>query len=241
MKPEIILPYAPGKQNADLKKANERLSESKTYKNLSTVIVTPTRGGRSLTPRFVSCVLGLMKPMNQQVFGPIFIEGMEVGAAFNAAVEMILANPVLSKAKFMLTWEDDNLPSPDALLKLYENIESYDVLGALYWTKGEAGQPMLYGNPDETTVNFIPQAVKENQVQRVNGTGMGFTLFKMSLFKKLPSPWFETKQSWEPNSGTKCYTQDLFFYEKVIRSGGRIAVDNRVKVGHLDPESNVVW
>lgn len=72
MKPEIILPYAPGTQNADLAKANARLTSSQSYKDLSTVIVTPTRGGRSLCPRFVSAVMGLMRPMNQKCIGPTF-------------------------------------------------------------------------------------------------------------------------------------------------------------------------
>jgi len=241
MKPAIILPYSPGHQNADLKKANERLSQSKSYKNLSTVIVTPTRGGRSLTPRWVSAMQGLMRPMNNPTVGPIFISGLEVGAAFNAAVEMILASPVLSKFKYMLTVEDDTVPPPDGLLKLYESIDKYDIVGGLYFTKGEGGQPMLYGDPDVSPLNFIPQLVKENQVQRVNGTGMGFSLIRLELFKKSKPPYFETKQSWDPNVGTQCYTQDLFWHEKVIRSGGKIAVDNRVKCAHHDVENDFLW
>jgi len=241
MKPEIVLPYQPGVQNSDLKQANARLSKSKSYRDLSTVIVTPTRGGRSLCPRFVANLSGLMRPMNQQVYGPVFMSGMEVGQAFNSAVEMILGNPQLSKFKYMLTVEDDNLPPPDGLLKLYESIDEYDVVGGLYWTKGECGQPMIYGNPASSPLNFVPQAVVSNSVQKCNGTGMGFTLFRMEIFKRLPAPWFETKQSWDPNSGSKCYTQDLWFYEKLIRSGGSVAVDNRVKVGHLDIETGNVW
>jgi hypothetical protein len=241
-KPAIILPYAPGAQNADLKKANERLTQAKSYQNLSTVIVTPTRGGRSLSPRWVSSMQGLMAAMNQQRIGPIFVSGMEVGAAFNSAVEMILASPVLSKFKFLFTLEDDNLCQPDCLLRLYESIGKYDVVGSLYWTKGiEYSQPMIYGNPDESPLNFVPQAVQPNTVQRCNGTGMGATLFKMDLFRKIPAPWFETKQEWNPNTGSKAYTQDLNFYEKVCRMGGKIAVDTRVKTGHYDVENDMVY
>ena len=241
MKPEIILPYEPGRQNSDLAKANSRLSTGRTYKDLSTVIIVPTRGGRSLCPRFVSAITGLMRPMNQQVFGPIFMSGMEVGHAFNSAVEMIQANPVLSKFKYLLTVEDDNICQPDGLLKLYESIEEYDVVGGLYWTKGDGGQPMIYGDPNVSPLNFVPQNVIPETVQRCNGTGMGFALFKLSIFKKLPPPWFETKQSWDPNTGAKCYTQDLWFYEKLVKSGGKVAVDNRVKIGHLDIENDMIY
>lgn len=237
MKPEIILPYQPGKQNDDLVKANQRLSDSGSYKDLSTVILIPTRGGRSLCPRFVSSVISLMRPMNQLCFGPIFMSGMEVGKAFNSGIELILSNPVLSKCKFVFTLEDDNIAPPDCLLKLYESMREYDVLGSLYWTKGECGQPMIYGNPNEAPLNFIPQRVQTGTVQRCNGVGMGATLFKMDLFKKIPAPWFETIQ--DPQRGA--YTQDLSFCEKAIKIGARIGVDTRVKTGHLDIENNHIW
>jgi hypothetical protein len=241
MKPEIILPYLPGTQNADLKKANDRLTASKSYSDLSTVIVVPTRGGRSLCPRFVSSLNGLMRPMNQACFGPMFMSGMEVGAAFNTAIETILGNPGLAKFKFLLTLEDDNLPPPDGLLRLYESMDKYDVVAGLYWTKGEGGQPMIYGNPKQSPLNFIPQPVQAETVQHCNGLGMGFNLWKMSVFKKLEKPWFETKQCWDPNTGAKCYTQDLWTYERMAKLGMKVACDNRIKVGHLDIEANHVW
>ena len=241
MKPEIILPYNPGTQNSDLKKANDRLTAAKTYKDLSTIIVTPTRGGRSLCPRFVSAMMGLMRPMNQMVFGPVFLSGMEVGDAFESAVDMILANPQLSKFKFLLTVEDDNLPPPDALLKIYEGMNDYDVIGGLYWTKGEGGQPMIYGNPYQQPLNFVPQAVQPETVQHTNGLGMGFTLFKMSVFKKVEKPWFKTEQSYNPNTGSRAYTQDLYFFEKLAKAGGRVACDTRVRIGHIDIEADQVW
>jgi hypothetical protein len=171
----------------------------------------------------------------------MFISGMEVGEAFNSAVEMILANPELSKFKFLLTFEDDNIPAPDALLKLYEGIRDFDAIGSLYWTKGECGQPMIYGNPSIQPLNFVPQQPILETLQRCNGLGMGFTLFRMSLFKKMPKPWFVTKQSYDPGKGVQCYTQDLYFFEQLARVGGKVACDTRVKVGHLDVEMDQVW
>lgn len=241
MKPEIILPYSPGHQNADLAKANSRLSASQSYKDLSTVIVTPTRGGRSLSPRWVGAMMGLMRAMNQKTYGPIYMSGMEVGEAFNAAIEMILGNPELSKFKYLLTFEDDNIPAPDALLKLYEGIRDFDAVGSLYWTKGEAGQPMIYGNPNVQPLNFVPQQPIPDMIQRCNGLGMGFTLFRMSLFKKMPKPWFVTKQSFDQGKGVQCYTQDLYFFEQLAKAGGKVACDTRVKVGHFDAESGDMW
>jgi hypothetical protein len=241
MKPEIILPYEAGRANSDLEKARSRLTAGKTYKDLSTVILCPTRGGRSLCPRFVNGIIGLMRPMNQMVFGPVFLSGMEVGTAFNSGVEMVLGHPQLQKFKYLLTIEDDNIPPPDGLLKLYESIGPYDVVGGLYWTKGEGAQPMIYGDPNVKPLNFIPQWPQPETVQHCNGLGMGFNLWKMSIFSKLDKPWFETKQSWDPGTGAQCYTQDLWAYERMAKLGMKVACDTRVKVGHLDVENDQVW
>ena len=243
-KPSIILPHGVGAHNADLAGAQRRLEQSGSYKNLSTIIITPTRGGRSLCPRFVSAVYGLMKPMNQAVIGPIFMAGMEVGAAYNAAIEMILGNPDLAKFKFVLTLEDDNIPPPDGLLKLYEGMKEYDAVGGLYWTKGEGGQPMIYGNPDEKPLSFRPQMPRDNCLQPCNGLGMGMTLFRMSVFTKLPKPWFVTKQEFDPAKGVSCYTQDLYAFENMAKLGMKVACDTRVKVGHLEidgPNADTLW
>lgn len=240
IKPEIIVPYDVGGMNADLKSAQEKLTKAKAYEDLSTVIICPTRGGRSLCPRFVSAISGLLRPMNQKVCGPIFMTGMEVGDAYNAAIEMIQANPQLNTFKYLLTVEDDNIPPPDGLLKLYESMSEYDVVGGLYWTKGEEGRPMIYGSPNGT-INFIPQQVVPDAVQRCNGLGMGFTLFKMDIFKTLPKPWFKTRQEWTPQGGTAAYTQDLYAFENMAKLGYRVASDNRVKVGHLDIENDHLW
>jgi hypothetical protein len=122
-------------------------------------------------------------------------------------------------------------------------MDTYDVVGGLYWTKGEGGQPMIYGDPSVEPLNFIPQVPKPDTVQPANGLGMGFNLFKIEMFKddRLRKPWFETKQEYVPGQGSTGYTQDLFFYENAGKLGYKFACDTRVKVGHLDPSTDVVW
>jgi hypothetical protein len=181
--------------------------------------------------------------MNQKVLGPLFAVGMEVGEAYNSVIEMILANPELSTWKYILTLEDDNMPPPDGLLKLYEHIDEYDVIGGLYWTKGEGGQPMIYGDPKSPTLNFIPQIPISEGIQPANGLGMGFNLFKLDIFKdeRIPKPWFKTLQEFIPGQGGRAYTQDLYFYERAGKVGYKFACDTRVKVGHYDSVMDVVW
>jgi hypothetical protein len=239
--PQIVIPDYTGYHNRDVDESAKRLEESRTYRDLSTIIICPTRG--QIPAKVVQSWLGLMRPMNQKVIGPIFAIGMEVGAAYNSMIENIINNPELSKWRYILTIEEDNMPPPDGLLKLYESMDKYDVVQGLYWTKGEGGQPMIYGNPDVQPKNFIPQRPRKDEIQHCNGLGMGFNLFKLDIFKNkdLSKPWFKTLQEYTPGVGTRAYTQDLYFYENAAKCGYRFACDNRVLVGHYSYETDQIW
>lgn len=246
MQPQIVIPEFSGRNNK-LEKSIKRLEQSQTYKDLSTIIICPTRG--QVPAKVVQSWMGMIRPMNQKVIGPLFAIGMEVGEAYNSMIQMILDNPELSKWKYILTIEEDNMPPADGLMKLYEAIEGkvdgnkYDVVQGLYWTKGEAGQPMIYGNPAEVPLNFIPQLPIPDTIQRCNGLGMGFNLYRIDMFKdkNLRKPWFKTLNQLTPGVGVQAYTQDLYFYEDAGKHGYRFACDNRVLVGHYDYQNDIIW
>jgi len=240
MIPQIAYPEI-GQHNKDLDQSINRLKKSGTYKDLSTIIICPTRG--VIPAKVVQSWMGLMRPMNQKVIGPIFGIGMEVGESYNNMIQSIIDNPELSKWKYILTIEEDNCPPADGLLKLYESMEEYDVVQGLYWTKGEGGQPMIYGNPSVMPKNFIPQMPIPGQIQQANGLGMGFNLFKLDMFKdpNIPKPWFRTVQEVIPGQGARAYTQDLYFYENAAKAGYKFACDNRVLVGHYDIVNDKMW
>ncbi|HUC01592.1 MAG TPA: hypothetical protein VMA75_01675 [Candidatus Paceibacterota bacterium] len=239
--PQIVIPSYEGSNNANLDASVARLETSKSYRDLSTVIICPTRG--AVAAKVVQSWMSLMKPMNQKVLGPLFAIGMEVGEAYDEMINVILANPVLSTWKYILTIEEDNMPPPDGLLKLYEDMDEYDVVGGLYWTKGEGGQPMIYGDPNGEPNNFIPQVPVKDGLQRANGLGMGFNLFKMEIFKdeRIPRPWFKTLQEFDSQKGGAAATQDLYFYRNAGPLGYKFACDTRVKVGHYDAAMDIVW
>ncbi len=219
-----------------------RLEKEKTYRDLSTVIVSPIVGG--ISARIVQSWQGIMRPMNQKVVGPMFMENMEVGEAYNQVIKMVLENPDLSKFKFLLTLEQDNAPPPDGLMKLYESIDDYDAVGGLYWTKGDTGQPMCYGNPAVMPMNFVPQIPAPDTIVPCNGLGMGFTLFRMEMFKDKRfeyGNWFKTKQEVVPGAGAQMYTQDLWFFQHAVEFGYKMACDARVRVGHYDAANQIMW
>jgi hypothetical protein len=239
MEPKVYMPEV-GYHNRDLDVTNDRLEKSKSYQDLSTIIICPTRG--QIPARVVQSWMGMMRPMNQKVIGPLFAIGMEVGQAYCSMIEMVLNNPELSKWKYILTIEEDNAPPADGLLKLYESMDKFDVVSGLYWTKGEGGMAMQYGDPKVFPKNFIPQKPIPNTVTECNGLGMGFGLFKLDIFKNknLPKPWFRTVQE-VVGGGARAYTQDLFFFEQAAKLGYRYAVDSRVLVSHYDFQNDVMW
>jgi hypothetical protein len=242
--PQINVGQVPGHHNRDLALSTQRLQRGKGYRNCNTVILVPAY--KAIPPKVVQSWMNLMTPMNQMALR-IFMENMEVGDAYTEGVKFVLGHQDLKSWPYLLTLEHDNMPPPDGLLKLIESIEGgvdgqkYDAMGGLYWTKGEGGQPMIYGDPHEVPLNFRPQIPQLDTVQRCNGLGMGFTLFRISAFEKVAPPWFKTLQEYEPGRGGKAFTQDLYFFSEGGKVGLRFACDTRVKVGHYDYETDTVW
>jgi hypothetical protein len=238
MSKKVLIEQDVGRNNSNIEAARDRLIRGQSYKDLSTICIVATRG--MIPSKVVQSWMNLASPMNQK-FMRIFIEQMEVGDAYNHGVQLILDNPELSKWKYLLTLEEDNCPSPDGLLKLYESIETFDAVGGLYWVKGDNGQPMIYGDPTVMPKSFIPQLPRIDTVQECNGLGMGFTLFKLDMFRKVPKPWFKTLQEYAPNQGMRAATQDLYFFETASKYGFRYACDTRVRVGHWDNANQIMW
>jgi len=241
MEPRILGENTIGLHNTNLEESIERVDKSKMYKNLSTVIICPTRG--MFPTRVVQSWMKLMRPMNQVVAGPIFAESMQVDEAYNTLIKYILDNEYLSKFKYILTLEEDNIPPVDGLLRLYENIDEYDVVGGLYWHKSKNGFPMLFGDPEKGPMDSAPQTPKIGEVQRVNALGMGFNLFKLEMFRSIPSPWFKTVEEKDSSTelGVSQVTQDFYFYRKAAQYGFKFACDNKILVGHYDTVKDIIW
>lgn len=236
-------------------KVADRLGEQRvthlhgaTFKDSSTIIVTPTRG--MIHRKVVQSWMGMIAPMNQKRHWMI-VEGHEVGKAYDAAIEAILAHPELSKWKYVMTVEDDNVQPPDAQIRLLESIDQFgfDAVSGIYFTKGDINMPMAYGDPEKyrTTgvLDFAPrniaQALQQGNVMSVNGIGMGCALWRLDMFKKLPKPWFVTLSDYIDGKGVAMMTQDLFFAERAVRAGKRFGVDMRVRVGHIDTATGTVY
>jgi len=210
-----------------------------SFVDSSMCVVIPTRTPY-LHTMFVQVLQSLMWPMNQRRF-MFFVTGAEVGRAYDEQVQAFLQNETLASCRYLLTIEDDTLPPPDGVLRLLEAIEQgpYDGVGGLYFTKGELNMPMCYGDPAEFArtgvLDFRPRDVAAavqggGSLVECNGIAMGFSLYRMELFRQVPAPWFVTAN--DPAIG--CATQDLFFCAKARRAGKRFAADCRVRCAHAD-------
>jgi len=224
-----------------------RMLPGTTYHENSTVVIIPTRG--MVHHRVIQSWNGLITPMNQKR-AVLFAVGDEVGVAYNNMIKNILDHPELSKWKYVLTLEDDNIVPADAHVRLLESIEwgKFDAVSGIYFTKGDFGMPMAYGDPAEYEktgqLDFKPRdiraALEAGNVMEVNGIGMGAALWRLELFRQIPPPWFVTVNDMTP-AGAMVMTQDLNCCRAARLAGKRFAVDLRVKVGHLDINSGVVY
>lgn len=238
--PELLLAplHTEGINNGAPKRTRARLDAAAAWKRQRVVIILPA--GRDIPAKVALALINLARPPNNPSV-PILAQDMEVGVAYSKAIEGVLEHPELSTWEYILTVEHDNLPPPDGLLRLLERMEAnprFACIGGLYFTKGHGGQPQIWGDPKDPVLNFRPQRPDPaGGLVECNGTGMGFNLWRMSMFKdkKLRRPWFVTQK----HDGVA--TQDLYFWTDAKKRGYRCAVDCSVKVGHLDTATGIVW
>ena len=239
MKPEIIIGVDPGRHNQDMGATLKRLEMDGSYKDMSTILIIPCIG--SVPVKVVSSWWNTYWPPNQKII-KMYPVGMEVGEAYSQCIEQILAHPDLSQYKYIATLETDNIPQPDAFVRLLRRMEEYPDLaciGGLYYTKGEGGVPQIWGDVKDPVLNFRPVPPIPGEVVECCGTGMGCNVWRLDMFKdeKLRKPWFKTTSSQQEG----CYTQDLYAWSDFRKHGYRCAIDCSVLVGHFDSQSGVTW
>lgn len=237
----MIIGIDSGFHNLDLKKSSQRILEGGSWKKQRVISIIPA--DTSIPTKVYLAHTSLIFPANNGAFRMAAI-GFEVGEAFSNAIAEILAHPDLSQWEYILTIEHDNIPEQNSLIKLLASMEQhpeYAAIGGLYWTKGEAGVPQIWGDIMDPLINFRPQPPPEKGgLIECYGVGMGFTLFRLAMFKdeKLRKPWFKTLNGIN-NEGVG--TQDLYFWQDAKKHGYRCAVDCDVKIGHYDINTDICW
>lgn len=234
MKPQLVVADFGGAHNRDLPETSARLLKGASWKRQRTVVVIPAA---DLIPAKVALShWNLAFPPNNGLVR-ILAQGLEVGDAYSSAIEQILAHPDLSTWEYILTIEHDNCPPGDGVVKLMERMDQHPefaCIGGLYFTKGDGGCAQIWGDIKDPIPNYRPQPPDTNGgLVECYGTGMGFNLWRMSMFKdsRLKKPWFQT---YSGKDGQGMGTQDLTFWSDARKYGYRCAIDCSVKVGHYD-------
>ena len=238
MKPQLV-GIDSGVHNSDLLKSGQRIIKGGSWKKQRVVMLIPA--AESIPTKVYLSHCSLIFPPNQASFKMAAI-GMEVGEAFSNAITEIINHPELGQWEYLLTIEHDNIPQNDSLIKLIKQMEDHPefaCIGGLYWTKGEAGVPQIWGDVKDPIPNYRPQAPDPNGgLVECWGTGMGFNLWRLGMFKdeRLRRPWFKTVAD-----TTGVGTQDLYAWGDFRKNGYRCAVDCSVKVGHYEKETDITW
>ena len=138
-----------------------------------------------------------------------------------------------------IAWFDSDMNIPrDALLKLTEDMDNnpeIDMVTGLYFTRNKPPiKPVIYSTlyweKTEEGVNAgagnyfdYPDGLFE-----IAGCGFGCCLTSVDLIKRV---W--EKEGEPPFAEMQGFGEDLSFCERVIRTGGKIWADTRVKCGHV--------
>jgi hypothetical protein len=233
-KPSLVVTDLSGHHAANLPETAARLHRGGSWKKQRIACIIPAA---DMVP--AKCALSwwnLAFPPNNGVV-KIMALGDEVGVAYSSAIEQILANPELAQWEYILTIEHDNSPPSDGVVKLVDQMEAHPEfawISGLYFTKGVGGVAQVWGDINDPQPNYRPQVPRvDGGLQECWGTGMGFAVWRIAMFKdqRIPRPWFKTKRG---INGEGVGTQDLTFASEAHKYGYRCAVDTSVKVGHLD-------
>ena len=181
------------------------------------MIGLPTLGKVSM--RWAIAHRGIRSPMNCAV-GELIEQGRPVDIARNRIVKLAIE---MKDPTHVLFIDDDVLVHPHCLIQLLKN--DVDIVSGVYFSKGDASEPLIFNEPGYGTMEYVPGT----GLHKVWGHGMGLTLIKMDVFRRmsetvnlgtdeLGSPrWFFTEGD-EPGSGRQM-TEDLWFCEKANEAG----------------------
>ena len=215
------------------------------HKRATFLLCIPTFG---LVPiEFVVGFSRMQVPMNCRCESFI-IKGMEVGVARNFAVEKLLKmNPM---PEYLFFVGDDSLISWNSFLLLHEVMrkDEYDIMAGLYYMKADPFTPPVpVMNRKGVEGGMIPHVhFNPGEVVLVDLCGMDFTIMKSEVFRKMGDPpWFKTADSsdiYDPETGAiGIFTEDVYFCDKALEAGLKIAVHTGCRIGHIQIETGEIY
>lgn len=158
-------------------------------------------------------------------------ERITAGRVFTPlARERITEEAQKRKADYLFMIDDDMMAGPDIFERLYKH--NVDIVAALAFNRYAPHKPVCYEvktgydavEKKEYFMNYPIIDYPRNTLVQCDAVGFGAVLIKMSVFDKVPKPWFMTM------SGAG---EDLSFCWKAGKEGVKIYMDTATKMGHL--------
>lgn len=161
---------------------------------------------------------------------------MDVDAARNKCVEVALER----NCEYIFFRDDDVIDTDgQTLLKLMAR--KVDIIGGVYCVKNATPKPLIYmpGENDGFT------DWRYGDVFKCGAIGMGLTLIRTEIFKKIPQPWFRTVTHKDPDDEigklADYFTEDIYFCWKARKYGFDTWVDTGIQAKHQDVKNDVYY
>jgi len=204
------------KEDPAVLKSNQKQHLDQEIMDGEIFIAMPSEGGVSM--ELMNSYIRLIKP--RHFFHTTNM--IPLDKARNALVaDFLVKTPT---ATHILFWDDDIIPEPDALLRLWGHNEP--VVSGLYFQKGPPFHPLMslkIKNPDNEIGYTHLIDWKENHPYYVDGIGMGFVLIRKDVFQTIDWPPFEFTE----------FSEDYAFCTKCRDAGYKIKVDTSILLRHL--------
>lgn len=193
-----------------------------------TFVVGLPFGGRYVAPEMMLATANLNFP---QATSRMWVSTKKIKR--DKARCMLAEFAIQQDAKYLFFIDDDTMPPPDALVKLFQAIEAADddvvAIGGIYTSKKQTPEPLVFAH-SSAGPNW---KWKVGDVFPTWGIATGCLLIKTSIFKEIPQPWFrdiESKEEVGDDPSIRKFgeheefrmTDDLYFCQKVAQAGKRI-------------------
>lgn len=181
--------------------------------------------GKSIDAGFVKTIFDRLSEWTNKYAITISIDTtIPIDLSRNRIVEMAKKQ----KCDYLFFIDSDVLIEEGQLERLMSHDK--DVVTGIYNMK----IPPYYQLPRKRATEGLYTALEldGDQLVEIDGHGMGCALIKMSIFDKIPYPWFEFKY-YEKDGKWEQTSEDLMFCQKLQDAGIKIYCDPLVQCAHI--------
>lgn len=185
----------------------------------------------NIYPDTFKSIYGLAKGNNWVVFD--FVRGYDCATARNNIAKQALAE----NAEYVLMVDSDIIVPGNAIIQLIEDDKDVIISACAHRASGNFnGRTSICKNDGEIDYTHMYTCDEIHEFQnngkhliQIHGGGMGCTMIKVDLFRRLPFPWFK----WVQYDNGSVLSEDLYFCEQCKNAGIPIYTDTRVTAGHI--------